>query len=49
MKTIGSNQTRLKISRRTALAGMSAGVAMLAMPRLGRAAEEAIRIGFPTP
>jgi branched-chain amino acid transport system substrate-binding protein len=49
MKTIGSNQTRLKISRRTALAGMSAGVAMLAMPRLGRAADETIRIGFPTP
>jgi len=28
---------------------MSAGVATLAMPRLGRAADDTIRIGFPTP
>lgn len=39
----------LKISRRTALAGLSASAALLAMPRLGRAADETIRIGFPTP
>ncbi|MCK1303668.1 MULTISPECIES: ABC transporter substrate-binding protein [unclassified Bradyrhizobium] len=38
-----------KISRRTALAGLSASAALLAMPRLGRAADETIRIGFPTP
>ena len=45
-------ETRLRragISRRTALTGMSAGLATLAMPRLGRAADDAIRIGFPTP
>lgn len=38
-----------KITRRTALAGLSASAALLAMPRLGRAADESIRIGFPTP
>ena len=38
-----------KISRRTALVGLSASAALLAMPRLGRAADETIRIGFPTP
>ena len=38
-----------KITRRTALAGLSASAALLAMPRLGRAADETIRIGFPTP
>jgi branched-chain amino acid transport system substrate-binding protein len=41
--------TNLKISRRTALAGLSASAALLAMPRIGRAADETIRIGFPTP
>ena len=38
-----------KITRRTALTGLSASAALLAMPRLGRAADETIRIGFPTP
>src|SRR3982751_3665779 len=38
-----------KISRRTALAGLSASAALLAMPRLGRSADDTIRIGFPTP
>jgi branched-chain amino acid transport system substrate-binding protein len=38
-----------KISRRTALAGLSASAALLALPQLGRAADETIRIGFPTP
>ena len=37
------------ISRRNALLGASAGIATLAMPRLGRAADDTIRIGFPTP
>lgn len=46
MPKSGSTST---ISRRTALAGLSAGAALLAMPRLGRAADETIRIGFPTP
>ncbi len=49
MQKSGSRSTRMKISRRTALAGMSAGLATLAMPRLGRAADDTIRIGFPTP
>ncbi|MET4719698.1 hypothetical protein ABIF63_003804 [Bradyrhizobium japonicum] len=46
MPKSGSTST---ISRRTALAGLSAGAALLAIPRLGRAADETIRIGFPTP
>ncbi len=46
MPKSGSTST---ISRRTALAGLSASAALLAMPRLGRAADETIRIGFPTP
>ncbi|MFN5688743.1 MAG: ABC transporter substrate-binding protein, partial [Bradyrhizobium sp.] len=33
------------ISRRNALLGASAGIATLAMPRLGRAADDTIRIG----
>ncbi len=37
MKRSGSNLSRPKISRRTALAGLSASAALLAMPRLGRA------------
>src|SRR3954451_14858414 len=45
-------ETRLQragISRRTALVGMSTGLAALARPRLGSAADDTIRIGFPTP
>ncbi|WP_426614545.1 ABC transporter substrate-binding protein [Bradyrhizobium sp. McL0616] len=49
MPKSGSRQSRIRISRRTALAGLSASAALLAMPRLGRAADETIRIGFPTP
>jgi branched-chain amino acid transport system substrate-binding protein len=40
---------RTHISRRAAVAGLSAGVASLAMPRVGRAADDTVRIGFPTP
>jgi branched-chain amino acid transport system substrate-binding protein len=37
------------ISRRTAMAGLGAGAATLAMPWIARAADDTIRIGFPTP
>ncbi|MGJ4944001.1 ABC transporter substrate-binding protein [Bradyrhizobium sp. HKCCYLS1011] len=49
MQKAGSKPTELKISRRTALAGLSAGALAVAMPRLGRAADDTVRIGFPTP
>jgi branched-chain amino acid transport system substrate-binding protein len=49
MQKHGSRLTQIKISRRAALAGMSAGLATLAMPRISRAADDTIRIGFPTP
>ena len=43
------NLTQQKISRRTALAGLGAGASFLAMPWVARAADDTIRIGFPTP
>jgi len=46
---MSTSRSTPKITRRTALAGLSAGAALLAMPRIGRAADETIRIGFPTP
>ncbi|WP_454625175.1 ABC transporter substrate-binding protein [Bradyrhizobium cenepequi] len=49
MRKSNSRLTRGRISRRTVLAGMSASFATLAMPRILRAADETIRIGFPTP
>jgi branched-chain amino acid transport system substrate-binding protein len=38
-----------KISRRSVLAGFAAGASALAMPWVARAADDTIRIGFPTP
>ena len=49
MRKSNSRLTRARMSRRTVLTGMSASLATLAMPRILRAADEAIRIGFPTP
>ena len=37
------------LSRRNAVLGLGAGAALLAMPRIGRAQDDTIRIGFPTP
>lgn len=37
------------ISRRAAMLGLGAGAGLLAMPRIGRAQDDTIRIGFPTP
>lgn len=42
-------QTSTSPSRRDALAGLSAGATLLAMPWVARAQGETIRIGFPTP
>ena len=39
----------LSVSRRTVLAGMGAGVGLLAAPSIVRAQAETIRIGFPVP
>jgi branched-chain amino acid transport system substrate-binding protein len=41
--------TQRKISRRAALAGFGAGASFMAMPWVARAADDTIRIGFPTP
>src|SRR5262245_6909855 len=49
MRKSNSRLTRARMSRRTVLTGMSAGLATLAMPRILRAADDTIRIGFPTP
>ncbi|MBN8978483.1 MAG: ABC transporter substrate-binding protein [Xanthobacteraceae bacterium] len=43
------NLGQRKISRRAALAGLGAGASFLAMPWVARAADDTIRIGFPTP
>ena len=43
------NITRTNISRRRALAGLGAGASLVAMPWIARAADDTIRIGFPTP
>lgn len=39
----------LSVSRRTLLAGIGAGIGVMAMPALVRAQAETVRIGFPTP
>jgi len=44
-----AGSARTTISRRAALAGLGAGVGGLAMPWVARAADDTIRIGFPTP
>ena len=49
MTDIIRNITQKKISRRSALAGLGAGASLLAMPWAARAADDTIRIGFPTP
>lgn len=43
------DRSRSGVSRRTVLAGMGAGVGLLATPALVRAQAETIRIGFPVP
>jgi len=50
MQRSDTRLTRTKISRRAAVAGLSAAAFTgLSMPRIVRAADEPIRIGFPTP
>ncbi|MBA4788743.1 MAG: ABC transporter substrate-binding protein [Rhizobiales bacterium] len=39
----------LSVSRRTLLAGIGAGIGVMAMPAIVRAQAETVRIGFPTP
>ncbi len=41
--------TRTSITRRHALAGLGAGASLIAMPWVAGAADDTIRIGFPTP
>lgn len=43
------NSNRLHISRRHMLAALGTGAGVMAMPWIARAADETIRIGFPTP
>jgi branched-chain amino acid transport system substrate-binding protein len=43
------NSNRLNISRRHMLAALGTGASMVAMPWIARAADDNIRIGFPTP
>jgi branched-chain amino acid transport system substrate-binding protein len=43
------NIAQRKMSRRSTLAGLAAGAGYLAMPWIARAADDTIRIGFPTP
>lgn len=43
------NSNRFNISRRHMLAALGTGASMVAMPWIARAADDTIRIGFPTP
>jgi branched-chain amino acid transport system substrate-binding protein len=43
------NSNRFNISRRHMLAALGTGAGVMAMPWIARAADDNIRIGFPTP
>ncbi len=43
------NSNRFHISRRHMLAALGTGAGVMAMPWIARAADDKIRIGFPTP